>query len=88
MFLVCFIQVLVVIVDRKSSNSPADIKTIADPLEKNGIRVIPVAVGSDADPEELEKTTTSKKNVIKVPKNEKPNRLGQKIMDKILTRKL
>lgn len=79
---------LVIILDKKSSNTPAEIKTNAKPLEKSGIRVIPVAVGTDADPTELEKTTSNKENLLEVPKDEKPDRLGQKIMDKILKRML
>ena len=79
---------LVIIVDKKSSNTPTEIKTNAKPLEKSGIRVIPVAVGIDAEPSELEKTTSNKENLLKVAKDEKPNSLGQKIMDKILKRML
>lgn len=78
---------MVVIVDKKSSSTPDEIKTNAKPLEKIDVRVIPVAVGPDADPKELEKTTGNKENMLEVPKNEKPNSLGQKIMDKILKRK-
>lgn len=74
--------------DKKSSNSLAGIKDKAKPLEKSHIRVIPVAVGTDANLDELEKITSNKQNLIEVPKDEKPDSLGQQIMDKILQRML
>ena len=78
---------MVIIVDKKSSNTPDEIKTSAKPLERIEVRVIPVAVGPVADPKELEKTTGNKENILEVPKDENSNTLGQKIMDKILKRK-
>jgi len=79
--------VLVVILDTKSSNTPTEIKSNAIPLEKLAIRVIPVAIGAEPDPNQLEKTTSNKENLIRVSKDEKPNQIGQTIMDKILKRK-
>ena len=44
------------------------------------LKVISVAVGTDADPNELEKATTNRKNLIKSSKSEEAKALGQKIV--------
>lgn len=56
----------------------------ARPLEEKGIRVIPVALGSESDPKELTIATTNKMNLIKAGDNEDPKTLGDKIMDKVI----
>ena len=44
------------------------------------LKVISVAIGTDADPNELEKATTNRKNLIKSPKTEEAKALGKKIV--------
>ena len=44
------------------------------------LKVISVAIGTDADPNELEKVTTNRKNSIKSPKREEAKALGKKIV--------
>ena len=56
----------------------------ARPLEEKGIRVIPVALGSESDPIELMLATTNKGNLIKAGDNEDPKILGDKIMGKVI----
>ena len=48
------------------------------------LQVIPVAIGTDASPNELEKVTTNRKNMITSPKDEEPKSLGGKIMSTIV----
>jgi len=48
------------------------------------IRVIPVAFGSESDPREILISTTNKQNLIEVGDKEKPEDLGDKIMDKVI----
>lgn len=77
-------KVLVVIMDKKSSSDPSDVKQAAKPLEDVNIKVVPVAIGSEASLPELEKTTTNKKFMVTVGKDEDPERLGEEIMRKAL----
>ena len=80
-------QVLVVITDKGSDVSESDIDRAAKPLHEKGIRVVPVGVGSEADPRELE-ATNPEKSVITVPTDEKPEVLGRKIMEYVASRKM
>ena len=44
------------------------------------LKVISVAIGTDADHNELEKATTNRKNLIKSSKSEEAKALGKKIV--------
>lgn len=78
-------KVLVIIIDNKSGDSPSVIQSKAKNLIDRGVLVIPVAIGNNADPKQLEKTTDDKGNVIKEEKDgDDPDELGEKIMEKIL----
>ena len=48
------------------------------------LKVIPVAIGSDANSNELEKVTTNRKNLVTSPKDEGPKSLGRKIMSAVI----
>jgi len=78
--------VLVVITDKGSGLSPSDIEKAAEPLHDKGIKVVPVAVGNEADPSELE-NTNRERFVIEAPKDEDPQTLGQQIMEHVVRRK-
>lgn len=80
-------KVLVVITDKGSGASPSDIDEAAVPLDDKGIKVVPVAVGSEADPSELE-VTNPDNLVIVVPRTEQPKTLGQQIMEHVIRCKL
>ena len=80
-------QVLIVLTDKKSTSSEEVIKTSARLLEDKNIRVIPVAVGGEADPDELRIITPYKGDVIKTKKDREPWRLAREIIIKILTGK-
>ena len=77
-------KVLVLIMDKKSSSDAGAVKDGAKPLEDDNIKVVPVAIGSEASVPELEKTTTNKKYIVTVEKDEDPERLGEEIMRKAL----
>ena len=78
------VKVLVVLTDEKSSTTRDEIGTSAKPLEDDGIEVIPVAVGSEANPKQLEKMTPHLQNLLLVDKDEEPDEIGEKISKKIL----
>ena len=77
-------KVLVVVTDSKSLSTSDDIKEAARPLEDEGITVIAVAVGDEANPKQLEKMTPGKQTPLSVDKDEDPDDIGDKIMDKVL----
>ena len=73
-------KVLVVIMDKKSISDSSGVEQASKPLEDVNIVVVPVAVGPAASLPELEKTTTNKKFMIIVGKDEDPEALGEEIM--------
>ena len=79
-------KVLVVITDKGSGSSLSDIEKAAEPLDEEGIKVVPVAVGGEADRSELE-ATNPERFVIKVPRTEDPKTLGEQIMEHVIRRK-
>lgn len=54
------------------------------PLDQDGIRVISIAVGDEADPDEFSNITPFEGEVITVPKTEKPTNLADKLIAKLL----
>ena len=77
-------KVLVVVTDAKSPSTSDDIKEAARPLEEEGITVIAVAVGDEANSKQLEKMTPDKQTPLSLDKDEDPDDIGDKIMDKVL----
>ena len=77
-------KVLVVIMDKKSISDSSEVEQASKPLEDVNIVVVPVAVGPAASLPELEKTTTNKKFMVIVGKDEDPDTLGEEIMRKAL----
>ena len=77
-------KVLVVIMDKKSISDSSEVEQASKPLEDVNIVVVPVAVGPAASLSELEKTTTNKKFMVIVGKDEDPDTLGEEIMRKAL----
>ena len=76
-------KVLVVVTDAKSPTTSADIKEAAKPLEEEGVTVIAVTLGGEADSTQLEKMTPDKQNILNVSKDEDPDELGKEIMNKV-----
>lgn len=58
------------------------------PLEKQGIRIITVGIGSSVDPKKLEKIAAVKKDVIKPKTSEKPDKTAEDIIARILNGKV
>jgi uncharacterized protein YegL len=77
-------KVLVVIVDKLPVDSPEEGMNAVKAMKKNKIKVVPVAIGDDVDPDELVKRTNNKQYLVKGKTDEKPEPLGDKIMDKVL----
>lgn len=77
-------KVLVLIMDNKSINDADAIRKAATGLEEEDIQVIPVGVGANVDDEDLESTTSNKKNVITTDKDGDPSSVGKEILEKII----
>lgn len=77
-------RVLVVMVDRTSSEKMDAIIQAAKELEMGGIKVIPIVLGPTADRNQLIKLTTNPNNVIDKPVVKDPKDTAEKIMEKVL----
>lgn len=76
-------RVLVVITDSKSSASLSEINDAVKPLKKDGITVVAVRIGEEADSRQLEKMTGDKKNVLNLTKERDPEEIGNKVMEAV-----
>lgn len=77
-------RVLVVITDKKSTSRPEDVKKAVLPLEEGGVKIVPVAVGSSAEPSELEVITSNRGYIIETQRKLDPAATAEKIMEKVL----
>ncbi len=77
-------RVLVLVTDKKSDSSLEDVKTSAESLWRSGIKVIPVAFGQEAAPNEVKVTTPDEDNVIDVQNTNNPDEVAKEIMEKAL----
>ena len=77
-------RVLVLVTDKKSDSSLEDVKTSAESLWQSRIKVIPVAFGREAAPDEVEATTSDEDNLIDVKNTNNPDDVAKNIMKKVL----
>ena len=77
-------KILVVITDKRSDSAGEGVKSAAKPLVEGEVKVIPVALGVEADTSELQKTTTNKQNLIDAKDETDADALADKIMEKAL----
>lgn len=77
-------RVLVVITDKKSTSRPEDVKKAVLPLEEGGVKIVPVAVGSSAEPSELGVITSNRGYIIETQRKLDPAATAEKIMEKVL----
>ena len=80
------VQVIVLVMDKKSTSDPEAIKNQAKYIDESGILVIPVALGREADLAELLITTPNKDNLVTPDENDKPEDILAEIMKKIADR--
>ena len=78
-------KVLVVIVDNESGLEGKEIQPVARELAERNIRVVAVAVGDEADNQELELVASDKRDVLSAPKSIDPKDLSKDIMVLVLT---
>ena len=73
-------RVLVVITDSKSPATLSEINGAVKPLKKDGITVVAVRIGQEADSRQLEKMTGDKTNVLNLTKERDPEEIGNEVM--------
>lgn len=73
-------RVLVVITDSKSPATLSEINDAVKPLKKDGITVVAVRIGEEADSRQLEKMTGDKTNVLNLTKERDPEEIGNEVM--------
>ena len=73
---------LVVISDQTSESTEDEIKQATLLLENNNIRVIPVALGSEADIKELSNATFDEDDVVKAERTDDPENVADQIIMK------
>ena len=76
-------KVVVLVMDQKSESNLNDVKKAAEKLEEDGIKVIPVAFGNLADPDETTATTTNKENVVKANETSDPKEVAKEVSNKV-----
>lgn len=77
-------RVLVLVTDKSSDSSLEDVKTSAESLWQSRIKVIPVAFGPEAAPDEVKATTSDEDNLVDVPNTNNPDNVAKDIMEKVL----
>ena len=77
-------RVLVVITDKRSSSTPESVKNVLVPLEDRDVKIVPVAVGASADPNELERITSNRGYLIKKERELDPDTTAEEIIEKVL----
>lgn len=77
-------RVLVLVTDKKSDSSLGDVKASAESLWISRIKVIPVAFGQEAAPDEVKVTTPDEDNLIDVKNTNNPDQVAKDIIDKVL----
>ena len=70
--------------DKRTGIDKDQLKNAAKPLEDKGVVIVSVAIGNEADAQELGQVTEDPDNVVTSPKTVKPSALGETIMEKAL----
>ena len=73
-------RVLVVITDSKSPATLSEINGAVKLLKKDGITVVAVRIGEEADSRQLEKMTGDKTNVLNLTKERDPEEIRNEVM--------
>jgi len=75
-------KILVVIMDKKSIDKHEAVQEALQPL-KEDVKVVPVAVGPDADKDQLKNLTSVERYLVEAEKTTTPEKIAKDIMDKV-----
>ena len=73
-------KILVVITDKRSTSKFMDLTSEGMDLEQQDIRVIPVALGNEADVNELQKITPWLDDILEIDKDDNPYKVAETIL--------
>ena len=73
-------KILVVITDKRSTSDISDVSKEARILEQEDVRVIPVALGNEANENELQKITPWLDDLIETGKDSNPYKVAKVIL--------
>lgn len=73
-------KILVVITDKRSTSKLMDLTSEGLDLEEQDIRVIPVALGNEADSNELQKITPWLDDILEIDKDDNPYEVAEIIL--------
>jgi len=73
-------KILVVITDKRSTSKLMDITSKGQNLEEQDIRVIPVALGNEADLNEMQKVTPWLDDILEIDKDDNPYEVAETIL--------
>lgn len=74
-------RILVVAMDKMSDSDEIVVSVAARSLEHDGVRVIAVTFGKEADPQEMEKATLNVNNVIETNDTDSAKEIATEVMD-------
>lgn len=74
-------KILVVITDKRSTSKLMDLTSEGLDLEEQDIRVIPVALGNEADSNELQKITPWLDDILEIDKDDNPYEVAEIILE-------
>ena len=77
-------KILVIITDSRSTGNDREAETFAEGLRKDGMEIITVAVGTEADPKEFSNIASEKYFIVQRPKSSGSDDLADDILKRIL----
>jgi hypothetical protein len=81
-------KVLVIFSDVRSGSDPNDVIQATKTIQDDDVIVIAIPLGTTGSPDELGLTTTDKDDVLPSENSEDPNKVRDRIIDRIFNRKL
>lgn len=69
--------------DKTSIDGDGDVQKALKPLKEGNVKIIPVAVGPDADRDQLKNITSIEEYLVDAKKSTTPEKLAEEIMDKV-----
>ena len=73
-------KIVLVITDKGSANTKDELEKSSLALEQNGIRIVALTIGGEADVEELENVVNRPSDIINTQGHEKPDSIATKII--------
>ena len=77
-------KVLLIVSDKKSESTDNELDAAVEPLVKNDVIIIPVALGVEADEKQLKKLTEDKSTLVTADTNNDTADIKIEIMDQVL----